>query len=91
LPAHCDECGKPYPWTESRLAAAKELIELTEADPGEQETLKESLPALTGDTPQAQVAATRMRKFLLGSADASQGGRHVGGFGIPLISGTRPD
>jgi hypothetical protein len=25
LPAFCGECGKPFPWTEQRLEAAREL------------------------------------------------------------------
>jgi hypothetical protein len=67
VPAYCHECGKAYPWTEALIRAAQDLIELSDAEPGEQEKLKQSLPALAGDTPQAQVAATRMRKFLLGA------------------------
>jgi len=67
VPAYCHECGAAYPWTEARLRAASELIELSEADAGEQKALKEALPALAGDTPQAKVAATRMRRFLTGA------------------------
>lgn len=65
--AYCHECGTPFPWTESRLRAAAELIDLSDATPADKETLKRDLPALVGDTPQAQVAGARMKKFMLGA------------------------
>ncbi len=64
-PLHCIGCGKPYPWTEHRLAAAKELVQemegLTEE---EREVLTRSLPDLIRDTPQTPVAATRFKQSM---------------------------
>lgn len=70
-PNHCYNCGKPYPWTESRIGAAQALAdELDELTDQERETLKEVLPDLGSDTPQTELAAFRYRKVrsTLGSA-----------------------
>lgn len=64
-PAFCHQCGKPYPWTESRLKAAEELIDLAEdVSVEEKRSLKSDLPALTCDTPRTSVAVTKMAQFL---------------------------
>src|SRR6266699_2211008 len=40
-PAYCEACGKGFPWTERKLAAAREVIdELHELSKEEQEKLK---------------------------------------------------
>lgn len=65
LPSFCPECGKPYPWTEARLKAAKELSdELDDLSLEERETLKKSLDDIVRDVPQTTVAATRFKKIL---------------------------
>jgi hypothetical protein len=64
LPNFCPECGKPYPWTDAKLKAAKELSdELENLSPEERETLKKSLDDIVRDTPQTPVAATRFKKI----------------------------
>ena len=64
LPIFCPDCGKPYPWTEAKLKAAKELAdELDELTPEERELLKKSLDDIMLDTPQTIVAATRFKKI----------------------------
>lgn len=69
--AYCDECGKPYPWTEKKIQAAKELIDLTnELDDKEKEILKGSIDDITTDNPRNEVAATKIKLILkkVGSA-----------------------
>ncbi len=64
-PAHCIECGAAYPWTERRLAAARDLAEEMEGlTTEEREVLTKSLPDLIHDTPQTPVAATRFKKII---------------------------
>jgi hypothetical protein len=64
-PAFCHNCGKPYPWTERRLRAAKELIsEAERLSAEERESLNRSLDDLVRDAPSAQVAAMRFKKLL---------------------------
>ena len=64
-PSFCPECGKPYPWTEAKLKAAKELSdELENLSSEERETLKKSLDDIVRDTPQTTVAANRFKKLV---------------------------
>lgn len=78
MPAYCQECGKPYPWTVTKLKAAKELIELEqtweEMSKAEQESIEKSLTEITRNTPQATVGATRLNKLFMklgsGAGDA---------------------
>ena len=74
-PNYCLKCGKPYPWTEKRLRAAKELAdEFEELDQADRDKLKESLDDLVKDSPATEVAGKRVKKIVakLGkeSADA---------------------
>jgi len=65
LRSFCPECGKAYPWTETRLKAAKELSdELENLSPEEREILKKSLDDIVWDTPQTPVAATRFKRLV---------------------------
>jgi len=65
LPSYCLHCGKPYPWTEEKLNAAKELAELLDdLTPEEQEQLKMSLDDLVKDGPRTVVAQTRFKRFM---------------------------
>ena len=64
LPIFCPDCGKPYPWTEAKLKAAKELTDLLEElEPEEREILKKSFNDIVRDTPQTTVAATRFKRL----------------------------
>ena len=64
-PAYCHNCGRPYPWTERTLSAAHELIDSSdELEPDDKEALKESLVALTRDTPGTPVAASTAKRIL---------------------------
>ena len=67
LPSFCPDCGKPYPWTEAKLKAAKELAdELDKLSLEEREVLKKSLDDIMvmEDTPQTPVAATRFKRLV---------------------------
>lgn len=64
-PSYCHKCGAPYPWTEARLQAARELAdELDDLTPEEREALKGSLDDLVADTPRTALAATRFKKLV---------------------------
>ena len=62
----CDNCGHPYPWSESKLKAALDMAgELDGLTAQEREDLQKSLPDLLRDVPNTPVAATRFKKILL--------------------------
>lgn len=63
-PSFCHNCGKPYPWTERALQAARELaLETDSLTSDEKQTLTKSLDDLVRDTPQTQVAIVRFKKL----------------------------
>jgi hypothetical protein len=64
-PAFCHKCGKPYPWTEKRLGAARALVaEIEGLDESDRAILTTSLDDLVRDTPDATVAAVRFKKIV---------------------------
>ncbi len=64
--AYCKNCGKPYPWTQSAIEAAAELItEEDQLDSAQQAKLIESLPDIVAETPKTQIATVRIKKALL--------------------------
>ncbi len=86
-PAYCAECGNPFSWTESRLRAAHEYVqELDELSPEEQARLNQSIDQITRDTPQTEVAATRVKKILLKLGKA--GGEALHKFLVDVASET---
>jgi len=64
-PAFCNECGLPFPWTKSKLEAARELSDLIEnLSKKDVQSLKDSLEDLVKDTPRTTVAATKFTKII---------------------------
>lgn len=64
-PSFCHACGKPYPWTQRRLDAAKALAEEFDGlSTDDRNLLKQSLDDLHHDGPQTQVAAARFKKIM---------------------------
>jgi hypothetical protein len=64
-PSFCHECGTPYPWTEEKLAAAKELaLELEDLTDEEREEVVKDLDEVVRDTPRTEVAAFKLRRLL---------------------------
>lgn len=60
IPSYCRSCGKPYPWTETVLASATELIALdTDLSSEDKDLIKSAIPDLIVDTPKTQVAAAK--------------------------------
>jgi hypothetical protein len=76
-PAFCHGCGAGYPWTQARIQATIELLDLVQGLKDDEKTaLSRSITDLTSETPRTQVAATRWKLFLHGTgkqvADAAR-------------------
>jgi hypothetical protein len=73
-PAYCENCGKPYPWTERTKTAAEQLAKqlpgLSDAERGE---ISDSLDDLVTDTPKSKPAALKVKTLL-----AKAGGEAAG-------------
>jgi hypothetical protein len=64
--SYCLNCGKPYPWTESKLQAARELAgELENLTLEEKEALTKSIDDILSDSPRTALGATRFKKIML--------------------------
>ena len=65
IPNYCHNCGKPYPWTESALQSATELLALDDnLTINETQILVDALPDLLTETPKTQLAVAKFKKFL---------------------------
>jgi hypothetical protein len=63
-PAFCEHCGKPFPWTESRLEAARDLAGQLGLDIPERTLLEKSIEELVRDTPRAPAEAVRFKGII---------------------------
>jgi len=64
-PGYCGGCGKPFPWTETAVSAAKEYTdELDQLSPEEKTMLKGTFDDLTIDTARTPLAANRFKKLM---------------------------
>jgi hypothetical protein len=65
-PAYCPNCAAAYPWTEAKLAAAKELLgELEGLSSDERVQVSRDLADLMRDTVKSELAATRFKRVYL--------------------------
>jgi hypothetical protein len=61
----CPHCGNPYPWTASKLDAAKELFnELEGLETEDRRILGESLDNLITDNPRTELAGFRFKLIM---------------------------
>jgi len=64
-PKFCSDCGAAYPWTESSLEAAHDLVsEMETISDEERRILMQTLDELVKETPQTEVAALRFKKIM---------------------------
>lgn len=64
-PTFCEGCGKPFPWTETKLVAAKEIAdELEGLSPEERERLKGSLDDLIKESPKTEPAKLKFKNVM---------------------------
>ena len=74
-PAFCLKCGTGYPWTESRLSAAREYVrELDRLSENEKGILSRSLDDLVRDTPNTPVAALRFKQLVAKAGNVAMEG-----------------
>jgi hypothetical protein len=65
VPAFCHGCGRPYPWTQAALQAARELTyETMTLSEDEKALLMKSLHEIVADTPNTPIAAARVKRLL---------------------------
>ncbi len=63
--SYCLSCGKPYPWTETKIKAAHELAqELEDLSPEDKETLSKSIDDILSDSSRTEVGVTRFKRIM---------------------------
>lgn len=74
VPSFCDNCGKPYPWTSSRILAAQDLAKEVEGLSREDRSiLKQSIDDIVKDSPNSPVAALRFKKVMVKAGKTAAG------------------
>lgn len=64
-PKYCKHCGNPYPWTEAKILAVNELVDLMdELNDKEKQDLKETTEIISTDNPRTQVGVLKIKKYL---------------------------
>jgi hypothetical protein len=62
---YCGKCGKPFPWTEDALAAAREYTdEIEDISDVDKAALKDTFRDLTIETSRTPLAATRFMRIV---------------------------
>lgn len=65
LPAFCNQCGSPYPWTKTRLEAFQQIVDsLDDVSPELKKRLKNSFPDIICETPKTELAAIIVENVL---------------------------
>jgi len=65
VPQYCHACGRPFPWTERAMSAARSLIrELAGLDAYERDQLRRSIDDIIRETPRTPVAVLRIQAAL---------------------------
>lgn len=64
VPNYCHDCSKPYPWTQTRIQATQEIIDLSELDETDKQDFKSSIKDLLVDTPKTKIAAFKYNKYI---------------------------
>lgn len=74
-PSFCHNCGSAFEWTNRKIGSAVELVqEGGGLSDQEIEQFRQSLTALTKDSPEVQVASIRYKKLMAKAGTAVAGG-----------------
>lgn len=69
-PNFCEDCGRSFPWTAAKLAAANDLADELDLSQADRDKIKQSVADVTKDGPATSIAAIRLKKFLGTAKDA---------------------
>lgn len=74
VPKYCGYCGSPFPWTQSAIQSAQELIDLSTLSSSEKENFKESIPDIMIETPKTKLASTKFKIYAKKAGETIAGG-----------------
>jgi hypothetical protein len=63
-PGYCHSCGKPYPWTESKIQAAIQIfMEFGDLQEAEKQTIAADIQNIAKGTPASELSALRVKRI----------------------------
>lgn len=63
-PAYCLSCGKPYPWTKSKIMTAIQIFaEFGNLDEEDKNTIEQDINNIAKDIPQTELSAMRIKRM----------------------------
>ena len=63
-PSYCIECGKPYPWTQSKIEAFRELVGVLSLNQDNKTVLLDGITHITRDTPRTEVVCAKFSRII---------------------------
>ena len=63
-PKYCHECGKPYPWTQRKIKAFRELVNSSSLNQDYKTVLLDGITHIIRDTPETEVACVKFSKII---------------------------
>jgi len=64
VPSYCRNCGKPYPWTQRRIATAIQILtEFGDLNEAEKKTIEQDVENISKDVPEAELSAGRIKRI----------------------------
>lgn len=64
VPLYCRDCGKPYPWTQRKIATAIQIFtEFGELDDEEKKTIEQDIENIAKDVPDTELSARRINRI----------------------------
>ena len=64
VPSYCQNCGEPFPWTQSKIATAiQTMMEFDDLDDEEKKTLEQDVENIAKDVPETELSAMRIKRI----------------------------
>lgn len=63
-PGYCTECGKPYPWTQSKIEAFQDLVDLSSLNQDSKTILLDGIIYVIRDTPKTEAVCAKFAKII---------------------------
>jgi len=63
-PAYCQNCGKPFPWTQKKITTAIQILaEFGDLNEEEKKTIEQDIANIGKDVPEAELSARRIKRI----------------------------
>lgn len=63
-PGYCRDCGKPYPWTQSKIESFQNLVDSLSLHQDEKTILSDGITSIISDTPKTEVVCAKFAKII---------------------------